>query len=330
MFDRGVGLFDEFVKEMFKRKACAKEMGDAVGELLYKLMQNSLYGKSGQKEIIHRFKLLDNKDVERFERRNKTDLTHVFGNKTLIRTQGKISGDLEGVITKLFDDSIKIKKNNCMDEVLSELPLPSRKMGGVKSSVSTAAAITAYARIAISQYKNLDDNKYFGGDTDSVIMEKELEEHQIGKGLGMMKEECRIKLGLFADKKLYLTQDDKGLTVIKSRGVGRALETGMDILNYNDFIRLMKGEELKIYKTKFIIKSDGIYIEPQTLKLKISQTRVVKIKEEVKAILADIKNPLYELALRISVNTRDLVIYNPELFTLVAVTDENLRYRKSL
>lgn len=331
MFDRGVGLFDEFVKEMFKRKAYAKEMGDAVGEVLYKLMQNSLYGKSGQKEIIHRFKLLDNKDVERFERRNKTDLTHVFGNKTLIRTQGKISGDLEGVITKLFDNnSIKIKNNNCKDEdVLSELQLPSRKMGGVKSSVSTAAAITAYARLAISKFKNIDGNKYLGGDTDSVIMEKELDKHLIGKGLGMMKEECRIKVGLFADKKLYLTQDDKGFTVIKSRGVGRALETGMDILNYDDFIRLLKGEELKVDKTKFIIKSDGIHIVPQTIKIKISYTRLVKIKEEVSAILADIKNPLYELALRISVNTRDLVIYNPDLLALVAVTDEIRRDRKT-
>lgn len=325
MFDRGVGLFDEFVKQMFKRKALAKEKGDAVGEVLYKLMQNSLYGKSGQKEIIHRFKLLANKDVERFEQENKTDLTHVFGNKTLIRTQGKISGDLEGVITKLFNRDNKPqenKKNNSMEDVLSELAVPSRKMGGVKSSVSTAAAITAYARIAISKYKNLEGNKYYGGDTDSVIMEKELDLSVIGKGLGMMKEECRIKHGLFADKKLYLTQDDKGLTVIKSRGVGRALESGKDILKYEDFIRLMRGEEIKVCKTKFLIKSDGIHIEPQTLCLKISDRRVVKIKEEVLGILGDINNPLYETALRIyprgggcglgRVCGMALVIYNPE------------------
>lgn len=63
MFDRGVGLFEGFVNEMFNRKASAKEIGDAVGEVLYKLMQNSLYGKS---EVIHRFKLLENIDVNRW------------------------------------------------------------------------------------------------------------------------------------------------------------------------------------------------------------------------------------------------------------------------
>ena len=198
MFDRGHGVFDGFINEMFKRKAAAKEQGDFVSELLYKLMQNSLYGKSGQREIIHNFKLMDNEKLEEFERKNMTDLSHVFGNKTLVRTQGKISRDLESVITKQFkiEDSENLSpktsgSNGCDEKenlTSEELALPSRKMGTVKSSVSTAAAITAYARIAMSKYKNIDGNKYYGGDTDSVIMEKELDAALVGKGLGMMKE----------------------------------------------------------------------------------------------------------------------------------------------
>lgn len=99
VFDKGHGLFEEFINEMFKRKANAKEMGDAIEELLYKLIQNSMYGKSGQKEIIHSFKFIDNNEVKNYELKNKTDLTHEFGNKTLIRTQGKLDSSLEGVIT---------------------------------------------------------------------------------------------------------------------------------------------------------------------------------------------------------------------------------------
>jgi len=87
IFDKGEGLFDRFIKEMYKRKADAKERG--VEEFLYKLLQNSLFNKAGQKEIIHSFKLIDNDKVKNFELKNKTDLIHEFGNKSLIRTQGK-------------------------------------------------------------------------------------------------------------------------------------------------------------------------------------------------------------------------------------------------
>lgn len=323
-FDRGIGIFDNFINEMFKRKATAKEMGDFVSELLYKLMQNSLYGKSGQREIIHRFKLINNEDVERFELENMSDLSHVFGGKTLVRTQGKISEDLLGVITKVSNDTVDIgqtkEEDNTTEDIFKDRPLPSRKKGSVKSSVSTAAAITAYARIAMSKYKNIEGNKYYGGDTDSVIMEKELDPNLVGKGLGMMKEECRIMLGLFAGKKLYLTVDSLGVTVIKSRGVGRDLESGEDILNFDDFIKLYKGDELKIHKTKFIIQGDGIYIKPQSISVRIPPERIVQINNEVSAILEDKHNTLYELALMIGILCRSLVIYCRKVFALAVVT----------
>lgn len=286
---------------MFKRKAGAKEQGDGVSELMYKLIQNSLFGKAGQKEIIHSFKLMDNHKVKDFELKNKTDLSHVFANKTLIRTQGKIEAELEGITTKpsslesLYDEEDAAEETTSCDARKRIVP---RKKFGVKSSVSIAAAITAYARINMSQYKNMDGNKYLGGDTDSAIMEKELPQALVGKGLGMMKEECRVSLGLFADKKLYLMRDGQGVTVIKSRGVGREAG-GKDILTYGDFIKLFRGEVLKIMKTKFIIKKDGIYIMPQALTVRISNIRLAKIKEELKVILANIFHPLYALGVEI-------------------------------
>lgn len=286
---------------MFKRKADARELGDGVSELMYKLIQNSLYGKAGQKEIIHSFRLIDNNKVKEFELKNKTDLSHVFSKKTLIRTQGRIEAELEGITTKpshqesLYDEEDGTEEGKSRDAHKRIVP---RKKFGVKSSVSIAAAITAYARINMSQYKNIEDNKYLGGDTDSAIMEKELPQDLVGKGLGMMKEECRVSLGLFADKKLYLMRDGQGVTVIKSRGVGREAG-GKDILTYGDFIKLFRGEVLKIMKTKFIIKKDGIYIMPQALTVRISNIRLAKIREELKVILANIFHPLYALAVEI-------------------------------
>lgn len=78
-----------------------KERGDEVEELLYKLLQNSLFGKAGQKEIINSFKLINNDKVKLFELKNKTDIHHVFGDKTIIRTPGKIEAEIEGLSLKL-------------------------------------------------------------------------------------------------------------------------------------------------------------------------------------------------------------------------------------
>jgi hypothetical protein len=297
---------------MYKRKADAKERGDGVEELLYKLLQNSLYGKAGQKEIIHSFKLLDNDKIKAFELMNKTDIKQEFGNKTLVRTQGKIDAELEGVIIKgleeqqesLYDDE-EIENKNVESK---DFMMPPRKKHGVKSSVSIAAAITAYARINMSQYKNIKGNKYLGGDTDSAIMEKELSPQLVGKGLGMMKEECRLLFGLFADKKLYLMKDVKGNVVVKSRGVGK--EDGYDILNYHDFLKLFKGEVLNIFKKKFRIKPDGIYYLPQAISVKLRPDRLLKVKEELKEILDNIMHPLYKLAREIeAVNITALMVH---------------------
>lgn len=206
---------------MYKRKAEAKERGDGVEELIYKLLQNSLFGKAGQKEIIHSFKLIDNSKIDKFELENKTDLIQCFGDKSLIRTQGKFDAELEGVVNKFKEAQDSVYDNEeTVDKAAADRVLPSqpRKKYGVKSSVSIAAAITAYARISMNKYKNIPGNKYLGGDTDSAILEKELSREFVGKELGKMKLECRVKLGLFADKKLYLMEDEKGQVVIKSRG----------------------------------------------------------------------------------------------------------------
>lgn len=290
-FDRGTGLFDSFIKDMFRRKHDAKRAKDSVGELSYKLIQNSLFGKSGQREIVHSFKFIDSKKLSDFELKNKMDLSQVFGNKTLVRTQGKIDNDLLQIITAG-------QKESC-DSAIPDLKLPPRKMNGVKSSVSIASAITGYARIAMNRFKNIPGNRYLGGDTDSAILEFPLDPKYVGEGLGMMKLEYEIDLGLLADKKLYYVKDTEGMFHIKSRGVGKSL-SGKDILGYEDFIKLFRGETVNVQKTKFFIKEDGVYIKPQTISVKIKESGRLEIQNELMEILKDPLNPSYSLAKEIS------------------------------
>lgn len=47
--------------------------------------------------------------------------------------------------------------------------------GSNVSAVQHSAAITAYARIYLNQFKNMKDNLYLGGDTDSIILTKPLD-----------------------------------------------------------------------------------------------------------------------------------------------------------
>lgn len=86
----------------------------------------------------------------------------------------------------------------------NKIKVPARSVRGVKSSVGIGAAITAYARINISEFKNLPHNPYLGGDTDSVILQYPLDAKFVGKGLGMMKLEGEVVRGIFADKNFII------------------------------------------------------------------------------------------------------------------------------
>jgi DNA polymerase elongation subunit (family B) len=65
-------------------------------------------------------------------------------------------------------------------------------------SVAIAAAITAYSRMIINNFKNLPDNEVYYSDTDSVVLSKPLPDSMINKDLGGMKLEYKVKRGVFA------------------------------------------------------------------------------------------------------------------------------------
>ncbi len=66
---------------------------------------------------------------------------------------------------------------------------------------------------------------------------------------------------------------------------------------------------LNIMKNKFIVKMDGIYILPQRVIVRIGENRLLKIKEELKDIIVNVKHPLYRLAREIeAVNLTALMV----------------------
>ena len=85
----------------------------------------------------------------------------------------------------------EIKINEIKDETKLDLITSFRN---VKSHVGIAAAVTAYARIEMMQYKplltKLGLNLYYT-DTDSIFIDGELPSQFIGNELGLMKDELK-------------------------------------------------------------------------------------------------------------------------------------------
>jgi hypothetical protein len=112
----------------------------------------------------------------------------------------------------------------------------------------------------------MKDNRYLGGDTDSLILEKPLDPLYVGNKLGQLELEYIIKQGLFLSKKFYalLTSDNK--EIIKSKGIKNENKK----LTYEEFKELFKGNDLEIKETRFFrsFKSLDIVVKEHSMKIK--------------------------------------------------------------
>ena len=292
---RGKGLFDKFINNLFSSKAKAKEEGDSVGELVYKLLMNSFYGKCGQLELENTYSMVENDKLDQYGKTHNYDLAQEFDKLTLIRENCKF----HPALVELLKENRKgvVKNHNTSGKGIEDnTRLPSKPSNGVKSCVAIAAAITAYARVTLNRYKNIPGNKYLGGDTDSVIMQKRLASEYVGKELGMMKFEDDIPFGLFADKKLYYAINSKGKENIKSRGVGKDFNR-KDILKLPHFLLMLAGHVVSVNKTKFVITQNGaVEIKNVSLHTKIQKLTYQNVLIELEGYLSNPNHPKYHIA----------------------------------
>src|ERR1700721_2170316 len=73
----------------------------------------------------------------------------------------------------------------------------------IKTSISIASAVTAYARVHMSFFKNNPDFELYYTDTDSAYINKPLPDHLVGSGLGQMKLEYVFTDCVFLGAKIY-------------------------------------------------------------------------------------------------------------------------------
>ena len=110
-------------------------------------------------------------------------------------------------------------------------------------SIAIASAITAYARIHMSQFKNNPDFILYYSDTDSAYIDRPLSEDMISKTvLGKMKLENILTDAIFLAPKLYCLETEDGKIIHKVKG-----------LNHNIDLTLSDFESL-LYKDNYIQK----------------------------------------------------------------------------
>jgi DNA polymerase elongation subunit (family B) len=111
-------------------------------------------------------------------------------------------------------------------------------------SIAIASAITAYARIHMSIFKNNPDFTLYYTDTDSVYTNKPLPDYLIdSKVLGKLKLENILDKAIFLSPKVYCLETIDGKFIYKVKGLSHETE-----LTIHDFKKLL-------YKDSFIEKT---------------------------------------------------------------------------
>ena len=245
-------IFDKFVFKLSEMKENADK--NSATYLIAKLLMNSLYGKFGMKPIYIEHAYIDN---------NKID-----------QTLDKIGIDNIIMVLQIGDKALLSYKTTFESKY-------------VKINVAIASAVTANARIHMSQFKNNPDFKLYYSDTDSILIDKPLSSELVhNKKLGLMKLEKVLNRFVSLGPKVYGGETTEGNQFIKVKGLKNPptldeLESKLDI----------NSPKLEINHEKWSrsIKEGHIQIENLPYTIKVTSNKRVPVYNE-QGILCDTKN----------------------------------------
>jgi hypothetical protein len=119
-------------------------------------------------------------------------------------------------------------------------------------NIAIASAITAYARIHMSYFKNNPLFKLYYSDTDSIVINKPLPTELVGTALGQMKLENTISKAVFIAPKVYGLVTKDGTKIIKVKGLPKDL---INDINISDLEILLFKDAIKEFKYDKPLKS---------------------------------------------------------------------------
>jgi DNA polymerase family B len=245
-------IFKDYVKKMFELRSQYPK-GDPMNDIA-KLLNNSLYGKFGMKDEMTKAEVFTiTNDVEQIE---FDEMIDALG----IEIQDLIKFDNNYiVITKNF---VNLYYNEKLD-----------MFHGSEVNVAIASAITAEARIFMSQFKNNPNFKLYYSDTDSIVTNKPLPDYLVGKELGQLKLEYVINKAVFLAPKVYGFITDTGEEIIKVKGLNKDI---INKLGFKDLEALLIKDSSRIFTQEKWFKSiieGNISIHDMIYTLKINSNK---------------------------------------------------------
>jgi hypothetical protein len=197
LFQKG-DLFNAFINKFYNLRLQYPK-GDPMNETA-KLLQNSLYGKFGMKDEITRIEILNNVTPE--DKAHIAKMLELYKNDIvdLIVLENYTMIILNDIADISFDHKLEIYH-------------------GTEINVGISSAITSYARIHMSKFKNNSLFKVYYSDTDSVVTNTPLPEYMVGNKLGQVKLEYVIKKAVFLAPKVYALITEDGQEIIKVKGL---------------------------------------------------------------------------------------------------------------
>jgi len=193
--DRVEGVFDSFVNSLHARRCEHKARGEEGMQKATKLMLNGLYGRLAMRNTFDSVAL------------------HPLGSPKLKDTSGWTNTEI-----------VRTTGNKDLAVIQTRYGTPSSSPP--PTSLPAAAAITAIARVVLSQYINLPGNRLVYSDTDAVFLERPLTPRQrkahVSKDneLGKLKDEGTwLKFAPIKPKWYSYQPENRPQPVVKAAGL---------------------------------------------------------------------------------------------------------------
>ena len=144
-------------------------------------------------------------------------------------------------------------------------------------NVAVASAVTAYARVYMSKFKNQDYRVYYS-DTDSLYVDERLSEDLIGDKIGQFKLEAIFKDIVFLGPKIYAGITSNGEYICKVKGYKNP-----NLIPYADFKKLLKSNsQLELHHDKWFrsLSESRIVIKDQLYNLTSTENKREFIRDD--------------------------------------------------
>jgi DNA polymerase type B, organellar and viral len=203
-FQRGDNTFLALIQQLNQMKIEAQQNNQPTIRNIAKLLINSMYGRFGMHTATIRHAIVNTEGLMQIGKYFNILDEKFLGELTLVsytlNNPNLILGDTKG--------------QNTLKQFM--------KGSAGNTNVAIAAAVTAYSRIIINQYKllalSLGLDIYYS-DTDSLVLNGPLPpEHCDPSTLGKLKLENKITEGIFVMPKVYYLRTVEGAEVLKCKG----------------------------------------------------------------------------------------------------------------